>query len=364
VTIESLSTGLAVLVVGASLWITSVVTRPTLPFGVRVPASRADAPVIRRERRSYQWRVGVLTVGLTAVALGLTDAARWLTALLPLAEVAVGLACYLLAHHRIQATKQAEAWFAGVPQTVTVDTSWRTEPERFPWLWLTPAVLVLAATVGIGVARYASLPARIAVHISAGGHIDRWTDKSPWSAFSLCLSQAFVTALVAGLLLATYRSRADSDADDPAGSTLRYRMFLRTTARAVLTLVALVNLSIMLVALQIWQVWQPTGAAASLPVAPVALGTLALVVMMARMGQAGARLAPAARSAGPHQDAGRDDDRFWKGGLIYVNRDDPAVLVGKRFGIGWTFNFGNPRAWLIFAAIILAPIAIAVASRH
>jgi len=23
----------------------------------------------------------------------------------------------------------------------------------------------------------------------------------------------------------------------------------------------------------------------------------------------------------------RDDDRFWKGGLIYVNRDDPAIMA-------------------------------------
>jgi uncharacterized membrane protein len=29
-------------------------------------------------------------------------------------------------------------------------------------------------------------------------------------------------------------------------------------------------------------------------------------------------------------------------GLLYLNRDDPAVMVGSRFGVGWTFNLGNP----------------------
>ncbi len=29
----------------------------------------------------------------------------------------------------------------------------------------------------------------------------------------------------------------------------------------------------------------------------------------------------------------RDDDRFWKGGLIYVNRDDPAIMVANWFGV-------------------------------
>ncbi len=56
----------------------------------------------------------------------------------------------------------------------------------------------------------------------------------------------------------------------------------------------------------------------------------------------------------------RDDDRFWKAGLLYVNRDDPAVMVGSRFGAGWTFNVGNPTAWLIIAGIIAAPAGLAV----
>jgi uncharacterized membrane protein len=57
----------------------------------------------------------------------------------------------------------------------------------------------------------------------------------------------------------------------------------------------------------------------------------------------------------------RDDDRFWVGGLIYVNRDDPAIFVPKRLGLGWTLNFGNRRARLagvlILAMLIAAPVA-------
>jgi uncharacterized membrane protein len=45
--------------------------------------------------------------------------------------------------------------------------------------------------------------------------------------------------------------------------------------------------------------------------------------------------------------------------LIYVNRDDPALMVGARFGIGWTFNLGNPVAWLIIAAIATIPAGLA-----
>jgi uncharacterized membrane protein len=38
----------------------------------------------------------------------------------------------------------------------------------------------------------------------------------------------------------------------------------------------------------------------------------------------------------------RDDDRYWYGGIFYNNPDDPAVFVPKRYGLGWTVNFGHP----------------------
>jgi uncharacterized membrane protein len=48
-----------------------------------------------------------------------------------------------------------------------------------------------------------------------------------------------------------------------------------------------------------------------------------------------------------------DDDRYWRLGVIYFNREDPSLMVNKRFGIGRTFNFGNPIAWIILAALVI-----------
>jgi uncharacterized membrane protein len=58
--------------------------------------------------------------------------------------------------------------------------------------------------------------------------------------------------------------------------------------------------------------------------------------------------------------AGPDDDRFWKAGLIYVNRTDPAIVVAARIGVGWTLNLGNPAAWLLIGVIIATVAGLAV----
>jgi len=46
-----------------TLCLAPTVTRPTVPFGVRVPPERARATVIRHERHSYYWRTAFMAPG-------------------------------------------------------------------------------------------------------------------------------------------------------------------------------------------------------------------------------------------------------------------------------------------------------------
>ena len=49
----------------------------------------------------------------------------------------------------------------------------------------------------------------------------------------------------------------------------------------------------------------------------------------------------------------RDDDRYWSAGFFYNNPDDPALFVPKRFGLGWTLNFGHPQAKLVLIGVLV-----------
>ncbi len=65
----------------------------------------------------------------------------------------------------------------------------------------------------------------------------------------------------------------------------------------------------------------------------------------------------------PGSLVGRDDDGFWLGGILYYNPNDPALLVPRRFGIGWTLNLGNPRSWLLLTAMVALAVVPAVIKR-
>jgi len=353
----TLTVGLTVPVIGALMCAAPAATRPTVQFGVRVPREQAGAPVFRRERRTYYWRTAAIGACCTAAAVTMMGhESLWLITIIRLLEVAADLGCFWAARRKIAAVKNANAWFAGLRQTVVADTSLRTDPPCFPVRWLIPALAVVAATATAGALRYPDLPAHIAIGLGGPGH----RSKSVVSAFPMVAGQLYVTTLWTGLSLIIYRSRPDIEAADPAASTLRYRRFLAAFTRALLTLVALVDVGLLLVALRDWQLVRLSGSgSAALAVLPFAAGVLLLGAVALRAGQGGWRLNGNVRGLAPAAGIDRDDDRFWKAGLLYVNRDDPGIMVGARFGIGWTFNFGNPTAWLVIAGIVAVPAGLA-----
>ena len=85
--------------------------------------------------------------------------------------------------------------------------------------------------------------------------------------------------------------------------------------------------------------------------AAVALSS-GFVLILIWLGQGGQRgISPDARD-GILGDA--TPDAGWKGGFVYYNADDPALLVERRMGIGWTLNMANRWSWLILGATALA----------
>lgn len=337
-----------VLLFGGFMCVGPLVTRPSLRFGVRVPPGYAEAPVIRRERRAYQWRSILVAIGALAALIALGGhTSRWPSRVILITEVGADLGCFWWAHHQIAKVKSAEGWFAGRRQTVVADTSWRGEPEAFPARWLLPAVAVIAATVIVGVLRYPHLPA----YLTRGDHR---VATSPASAFAVVVGQLYATGLWTGLLVLVYRSRPDLDTADPAASLRSYRKALGAFGRAGLILLACVDASVLLFALHLWHVLHLSGGANLLVALPVAAGLAGFLVTVVGAGRAPARTVAGA------QATDRDDDRYWKGGIVYANLDDPALLVGARVAFGWTVNLGNPIAWLLVAGFLTLPAGLVI----
>jgi uncharacterized membrane protein len=351
--------------VAGALLLLPKLARPTLPFGVRVPESHVGAPVIRQATRDYYRGVVLAMLVVTAllVALAIVVPTPAIASIASFAVLLAWLVPYLSARRTVLAAKRDEGWYDGVQQVVAVDTSLRTSPPAYPWKWAVPAVLIAVATVVIGAVVYPSLPERIATRIGPDGP-ESFADTTVLSAFALVGVQILVTALLLGLVVVALRSKHELAATSPQASAEQYRRYASAMAKSILVLAAGMNLTMLLVALMVWDVLPATTAWVVISTAP-ALATAAVLVAVAiRTGQSGHRLrSTVADEPAPEGTADRDDDAHWIGGLLYVNRNDPALWVPKRFGgVGWTINLANPVAWIVAGALLAVVLGGTVAA--
>ena len=352
-----LSSALSALVLVLALVLPSIAS-PSVPFGVRVPAQHTHEPVVARQTRVYRRRMlvsGIVAGGIGVAVYGVTGEVLLLPVTV-LVLFGVWCACFFLANHAIRAAKAAGGWYEGQRQVIAVDTDLRTDPPRFPWLWLAPALIVTVATVVIGLLLYPSMPDTLAVHTGANGLPNRLAAKSVGTAFALVFVQIGVTALLLGIAAAIFfRSRPDIDPAHPVSSARWHRRYMSLAAKALLGLAAMIDLAMLGSSLLLWTgtttVWTRL-----VVVLPILAAVVVAIVVLARNN--------VQRDEG-ERDTGlthRDDDKYWRGGMFYVNREDHALVVARRFGIGWTLNFGNPAVLMLLAALV-ALIGLAITLR-
>ncbi|WP_086789686.1 hypothetical protein, partial [Crossiella equi] len=283
--------GLAVIaLVTVVAWTAPLLARPTLPFGVRVPAAHTGAPELRACQRRHGERV--LAVGaLAAVTLlgvwlwsGWAPGPRWVA---PLVVLDVLMA--LLASAEVAKVKRRNDFAAGTRSVVVADTGLRTSPERVPWLLFLPA----AALAGIAVALGAS-----------------------WS-WAPALNPVLVLLTVLLAVLAILRARPEIEPDRPAASAHRYRLYLRGLSRLLALSAGAANLTLLMLALREWQVLPDEWWLTPVAFLPVLLALGFWVRFAVRVGDAGHRLPGAPEVERP--DARRDDDRYWyAAGMLYA----------------------------------------------
>jgi uncharacterized membrane protein len=318
-------------------------TRPDVFFAVTVePAFRATGEG-RRATALYR-AVSVAASVLALAALWLTahrDAREPWAVLALLVQIAGTTGGFLLARrlvlpHAAQPATAREAVLS---------------PSRgaLPGGWLLQAVpfLVLAVIAVVVQLRWADMPARMPVHWTLAGHADRWADRTPAGVFMPIVTAALMCGLMLATAIGLLRSRRVRATGEGAPGEAAFRRVTIVVLFVAEMLIALAASQPSLRALYPANLVVPILGAAT---AAGAVVTVLLVLFMVRLGQGGSRRAPLPAGGAPVGD--RTPDSAWILGMIYVNHDDPALLVEKRFGIGYTLNFGHPLAWVLIGLLV------------
>ena len=166
--------------------------------------------------------------------------------------------------------------------------------------------------------RFDELPVRLPVHWNATGNADRFIDRTP-------LGAAMPLLIGAGLCLLFLLIQLAVTPPPAKRLLLGVEYFFALLFCGILAAMA----------------------TAGRMLAPVLVLSLAAAVILVVMALTGTREPP--REPGT-----------WRGGFFYVNPEDPALIVPKRYGIGYTFNYGHRLALPLTILLIAVPLAIAI----
>lgn len=354
-----------ILLVAAVFYLLPAWSRPEIYFAVTVPAGFRGTAAGRQIRDRYRrWVAAGSALALVLVAAAVPADSPGLMVAAAFLQIGLALGAFLGARRGVLPHAQAPAEVEAGTLPPGADSQLGAEtgpgPEALPGgaAGLLGPFLLLGAMAAYLAWRWQEIPDRFISHWDDRWQPNGWMDKSVPVLFGPLVTGAL---LCAGLALLAWGLMRWSRRVHSTGPSARAETSRR---RAVAGLVLAMSYLMALVfgAIGLVPFLQTPAAARAFTVALLAGAVIVPVVLLVawflRHGKqftASARQEEASVPAeAPIGD--RTPDACWKAGLFYYNPDDPALLVEKRFGIGYTFNFARPAAWWLLAALLLLPL--------
>ncbi|MDI4649310.1 DUF1648 domain-containing protein [Cohnella hashimotonis] len=330
-----------------------------LLFGLYVPeADRGSAEVGRIRGRHYGAMIAVWVLGTVVGAV----AGLWSgggtggspeTAIGTALIIQIGGLIPVWRSGRRQALrlKQARNWSAEKPSKIVIDLLFRQRQRLVGNGWFLVQLAIVVACVVSAILHWDVIPDPVPTHFGITGEADEYSPKGFGAVFMLNIVQLGLIGVFVLVNMTIRQARQQLDPARPEASREKQLKFRKANSVFIyaLSLFVIVMLGLgQSVTLYGWPANRLSPAMLGLP-ALLILAVFGFVWYVTRHGLD--------ESTGdPHVQ----EDEAWRGGVFYYNKADPALMVEKRYGVGWTINFAHPLGILIFAGMLLVPIAIVV----
>lgn len=335
------------------------ISRKNLSFGISIPEEYYNDVQVKEIRKKYTVNGLIISAGvfILTIILSVTIKIPDIEFLLVTPAMIVLLICfnilYLMAYGKMKALKAQSSWKEHSQEVVVVDTSFRRKKYMVSPLWFFAYLALITVTTGIGLLFYDKIPDRIPMNFGFNGSVYNWADKSYRLILFNPIVQLFLTVVFGFSYWMLGKSKQQIDASRPEASSEKNRIFrYRWSACLVFSGLGMVAM-FSFMNLCIWGFVGNLKLAAYIPMVYCVLMILAFILLAITTGQSGNRIHVYMDKEEKRVSVSRDDDRYWKLGILYFNPEDPSLFIEKRFGIGWTFNWGRPMCWVLFIALML-----------
>ncbi|QFF97455.1 DUF1648 domain-containing protein [Psychrobacillus glaciei] len=341
--------------------------KQTEVFGVYVPEQYVKDKIIVYLKKRY-FRV-VLTTGLVILAGYLLwtltqdldeDTLALVSVGVQFTSLFISIGYYFIMHIRVKKLKAEKGWTIGKNEVRVVDLKFQEKLRLVP-----PIVFIIPMIVTVGLIiytfmKYPEMPDMIPTHWGPSGQADAFSEKTYFSVISMPLILLVMQGMFLLMSEGMKFSGAKINPSNKKTSVAQQLAFRKYTSWFSLfitlsTTLLMGYLHLQTIHPEISSPWIMF----TLPIVFLVITFVGVGIYTVKVGQSGSRLKVGGASSSKEDSIAVDDDKYWKGGMLYINRDDPSILVEKRFGVGWTLNFGRPLSWVVLFVPIIIILVIA-----
>lgn len=342
--------------------------KSTIVFGVSIPEQYSTEPAIIFSKKLYSIVVllsGVLTIGIVSIIIyssSFSEATKMMIGISSQFVVLfISMILYLLLHVKISRLKQQHKWNAQFKQLRITDLALRTKDEMLPSILFVAPMLMTIGLILYTYTQYDLLPNEIPIHWGPSGQPDAFTNKTPFSAVSLLVILLIMQLMFMTIHYFIKQSGIRTSVVRMKSSQIQKLAFRKYTSWLLFFIAVLITVLFSFLQISIIH----TNAINEkmmfgIPFAFLVITLISTGIYAFKAGQGGTRITTEIEEPFEQLIMDVDEDRYWKLGVFYVNRQDPSIFVEKRFGVGWTINFANPIGILITFLPILAIILISL----
>ncbi|MCW6168303.1 MAG: DUF5808 domain-containing protein [Thermoplasmatales archaeon] len=336
-------------------------TLKTIQFGVRIPSSKIDDSRISKIRNGYTVDVLLYSAPVIVIFVILFDRPLIATGIVIL-EIGVYFVAYLKAHYKLLKIEQEEEWYANVNQVSYATISDYISPVHVV-LMFTPMLFITIIGTLIGMEIYHTLPHIMAIHFGAHGKPNGFAVKTYLSVLILPIIGYVIASMFLSIGYLMTRSKIDIESYAPKDSYRTQIMFRNRTIELLAFIGILSELLILSISLLTWGIISMNPGFIIIIIAWPVMILLVVLIFSLRYGQMGSRKLEAMRTgeeATKSLETNIDDNKEWRAGAIYDNKHDHSIFVPKRFGVGYTINFGNKKGVLVFILLMSLPLVVLI----
>ena len=321
-------------------------------FGIRVPLEYKDDKDILELEKIYKKQniILILPIIILVNIIYFLNMKMWL--FLTYIFILIGIINILTIIYwiKMRNLKNKKGWKVLSKNVVIVETGLR-QPQKnsrvkavdtryYLILLIIPLIISILTLIN-----YNSIPQLIPVHYNVSGVVDKVVEKGTIAAYMNLAGIPFMLVLMIFFFMFINNITVKSKSDLFSGKikeTIEKKLLFKKYVSIFTWILALETLIIMAIP-QICIIFNLSIEIMTIPMIILFISIVIFLVMSYYLGQGGRNI----KTNEEGEENYRDDDDKYILGALYYNKKDPALMVEKRIGVGWTVNLAHPLGKIV-----------------